>query len=271
MNWHLGPELLDRYAVGDLDLARQASVETHLLGCADCRQLASVKAPQDLLTDIWQGVQIATARPRMPWPLRLLQKLGLAETDAIILRASSSLYRPWLLSLVGAFVIGVGGTMMPAAEQRAFYLLFAPLLPAITVATAYDATDPIRELAAATPFSKVRIALLRTASAVAVALPVVLLAGLVLPFVGADAFAWLLPSLTLTLLALTLLTWWTAPVTAWVVAGLWLTAVGTLRSMDQLSAVDTPFAQLAFAVAALLALAALAIRLTSHHAPGGYA
>jgi hypothetical protein len=207
----------------------------------------------------------------MPWPLRLLQKFGLAETDAIILRASSSLYRPWLLSLVGAFVIGVGGTMLPAVEQRMLYLLFAPLLPAITVATAYDATDPIRELAAATPFSKLRIALLRTASAVAVALPVVLLAGLVLSFVGAEAFAWLLPSLTLTLLALALLTWWTAPVTAWVVAGLWLTVVGTLRSMDQLGAVDTPFAQLAFATTALLALAALAIRLISHHAPGGYA
>ena len=271
MDWHVGPELLDRYTGGDLDLARQSAVETHLMACADCRQLTSVKAPQDLLTEIWQGVQIATARPRMPWPLRLLRKLGLAETDAVILRASSALYRPWLLSLVGAFVIGVGGNMMPAAEQRVFYLLFAPLLPAITVAATYDTTDPIRELAAATPFSKLRIALLRTASAVAVALPVVLLAGLVLPFVGADAFAWLLPSLTLTLLALTLLTWWTAPVTAWAVAGLWLAVVGILRSMDQLSAVDTPFAQLAFAVAALLALAALAIRLTTHHAPGGYA
>ncbi|MEU4606268.1 zf-HC2 domain-containing protein [Kribbella sp. NPDC023972] len=271
MNWHLGPELLDRYTDGDLDLARQSAVETHLLACADCRQLTAAKAPQDLLADIWQGVRIATAQPRMPWPLRLLRKLGLRETDAVVLRASSSLYRPWLLSLVGAFVIGVGGTMMPAVEQRAFYLLFAPLLPATTVAAAYDGTDPIRELAVATPFSKLRIALLRTASAVAVALPVVLLAGLVLPFVGADAFAWLLPSLTLTVLALALLTWWTAPVTAWVVAVLWLSAVGILRSVDQLSAVDTPFAQLAFAVAALLALAALAIRLTSHHAPGGYA
>lgn len=271
MNWHLGPELLDRYADGNLDLARQSAVETHLLACTECRELTSAKAPQGLLDDIWQGVRIATARPPMPWPLRLLRKLGLPETDAIILRASSSLYRPWLLSLIGAFVIGVGGSMLPAVEQRAFYLLVAPLLPAMTVAASYDATDPIRELAAATPFSKLRIALLRTASAVAVALPVVLLAGLVLPFVGADAFAWLLPSLTLTLLALTLLTWWTAPVTAWVVAILWLTVVGILRSADRLSAVDTPFAQLAFAVAALLALAALAIRLTSHHAPGGYA
>ncbi|WP_433156983.1 zf-HC2 domain-containing protein [Kribbella sp. CA-247076] len=271
MDWHLGPELLDRYTDGDLDLSRQSAVETHLLTCADCRRLTSTKAPQDLLTDVWQGVRIATARPRLPWPLRLLRKLGLAETDAVILRASSSLYRPWLLALVGAFVIGVGGGMLPATEQRALYLLFAPLLPAITVASAYDATDPVRELVSATPFSKLRIALLRTALAVTVALPVVVLAGLVLPFVGADAFAWLLPSLTLTLLALTLLTWWSAPLTAWTVAALWLTVVGTLRSTDQLGAVDTPFAQLAFAATALLALAALVIRLTSHHAPGGYA
>jgi hypothetical protein len=195
----------------------------------------------------------------------------MAETDAVILRASSSLYRPWLLSLVGAFVLGVAGSMLAATQQRAFYLLIAPLLPAITVAAAYDSTDPVRELSAATPFSKLRIALLRTAFAVAVALPVVLIGGLVLPFVGADAFAWLLPALTLTLLALTLLTWWNAAAAAGTVATVWLLVVGMLRAADQVSAVDTLVAQLAFAAAALLALAVLTIRLTRYHAPGGYA
>ncbi|TDO50583.1 putative zinc finger protein [Kribbella sp. VKM Ac-2527] len=271
MDWHLGSELLDRYVTGDLDLARQAAVEAHVLTCADCQALASEQAPQPTLDEIWAGVVTATARPKLPWPLRFLQRLGLTETDAVILRSSTSLYRPWLLSLVGAFVIGVGGSMLSPTEQRAFYLLVAPLLPAITVAAAYDSTDPIRELASATPFSKLRIALLRTALAVAVALPIVLIAGLILPFVGAEAFTWLLPALTLTLLALTLLTWWNAPMTAGVVAALWLLVVGLLRSADQLTAVDTPFAQLAFAVTALLALAVLTIRITTRHAPGGYA
>jgi hypothetical protein len=139
------------------------------------------------------------------------------------------------------------------------------------VAAAYDSTDPVRELAAATPFSKIRIALLRTALAVAVALPIVLAGGLILPFVGAGAFAWLLPTLLLTLLALTLLTWWTAAAAAGTVAATWLMVVGLLRAADQLTAVDTPVAQLAFATAALLALAVLTIRLISYHAPGGYA
>ena len=269
--WHLSPELLGRYAAGTLDLGPQAAVEAHIIVCPDCLGLASAAAPRDTLDQVWQSVVTATARPAMPWPLRLLQRLGLAETDAVILRASSSLYRPWLLSVVGAFVFGVAGSMLPAAEQRAFYLLIAPLLPAITVAAAYDSTDPIRELAVATPYSKLRIALLRTVFAVTVALPVVLVGGLVLPFVGAEAFAWLLPALTLTLLALTLLTWWTATAAAGTVAAVWLLVVGLLRTADQLAAVDTPVAQLAFATAALLALAVLTIRITSYHAPGGYA
>jgi hypothetical protein len=269
--WHLSPELLGRYAAGTLDLGPQAAVEAHIVTCADCLGLASATAPTAVLQQVWQGVLTATAAPKMPWPLRFLQRLGLPETDAVILRASSSLYRPWLLSLVGAFVFGVAGTMLPAAEQRAFYLLVAPLLPAITVAAAYDSTDPIRELTAGMPFSKLRIALLRTAFAVAVALPAVLVGGLALPFVGATAFTWLLPTLTLTLLALALLTWWNAATAGGTIAAGWLLVVGTLRAANQVTAVDTLVAQLAFAAAALLALAVLTIRLSRYHAPGGYA
>jgi hypothetical protein len=269
--WHLSPELVGRYAAGALDLGPQAAVEAHIVTCADCLGLTSAAAPADVLQQVWQGVLTQTAAPKLPWLLRLLQRLGLPETDAVILRASSSLYRPWLLSLVGAFVLGVAGSMLPAAEQRAFYLLIAPLLPAITVAAAYDSTDPVRELTASTAFSKLRIALLRTAFAVAVAVPLVLVGGLALPFIGATAFAWLLPALTLTLLALALLTWWNAAAAGGTVAAVWLLVVATLRAADQVSAVDTFFAQLAFAAAALLALAVLTIRLSRYHAPGGYA
>ena len=271
MEWHLSPALLDGYLEDTLDLGRQAAVEAHITVCPDCLKLASAAAPQDTIDKVWQGVLTATASPRLPWWLRILQRIGLAETDALILRASSALYRPWLLSVVGAFIFGVTGAWLPAAEQRAFYLLVAPLLPAITVAAAYDSTDPVRELVSATPFSKIRIALLRTALAVAVALPIALVGGLILPFVGAEAFAWLLPALLLTLLALTLLTWWTAAAAGGSVAAVWLVVVGLLRAADQLSAVYTPIAQLAFAVAALLALAVFTIRLSSYHAPGGYA
>jgi hypothetical protein len=266
--WHVGPELLAAYAAGGLDLARQSAVETHVESCADCLRAASSAAGRPTLDEVWQGVLVATAAPRKPWPARVLR---LADTDAVILRASSSLYRPWLLSLVGAIVLGVAGSMLTPTDQRLYYLLIAPLLPAVAVAAAYDSTDPVREIAAATAFSKVRIALLRTALAVAVALPVVLAVGLILPFVGTEAFAWLLPSLALTLLALALLTWWTAPAAAGAVAGLWLVVVGLLRAADQLTAVGTPAVQLAFAVVALLTVAVLAVRLTSHHAPGGYA
>jgi hypothetical protein len=270
-DWHVGPDLLTRYASGSLDLGQQSAVEEHVTRCSACLALASGAAPKRAIDEIWQGVMVSTAAPRLSPVLKLLNRIGLRETDAVILRASNALYRPWLLSLVGAIVFAVAGSVLAEREQRLFYLLIAPLLPALTVAAAYDATDPMREVAVSTPFSKLRIALLRTALAVAVALPVVLAVGLVLPFIGTEAFAWLLPALTLTLLALTLLTWWTAPVAGGAVAGTWLVVVTLLRAADQLASVATPAAQLAFAAAALLTLVLLTVRLTSFHGPGGYA
>ncbi|MGZ8689803.1 MAG: hypothetical protein ACXWXI_04975 [Aeromicrobium sp.] len=269
--WHVGPELLARYASGGLDLVVQSDVEVHVARCQDCREIAIAMAPQPVLDEVWQGVVSGTAERRAPMILRLAARLGLPETDVVILRASGALHRPWVLSVSGAFVLAVLGSMLGAGDQRGFYLLMAPLLPALTVAAAYDATDPIRDLGSSTPFSKLRIALLRTALAVSVALPLVLAVGLILSFVGGEAFGWLLPALTLTLITLILLTWWSAPVSAGAVGGAWLTVVAALRAGDHLASAATPAAQLAFATATLLALILLGIRLTMYRAPGGYA
>lgn len=269
--WHVGPELLSRYASGALDLAVQASVEEHMTACSACRHDAAEKAPQSSLDEVWHGVVSVTSAPRLPLVLRLASRIGLPETDAVILRTSSSLHRPWLLSLSGALLFAAVGSLLTAQDQRTFYLLLAPLLPAVTVAAAYDSTDPMRDLTSSTPFSKLRIALLRTAAAVGFALPIVLGIGVLLPFVGAQAFAWLLPAIALTLLALILLTWCRAPLTAAVVAGVWVTFVAALRAGNDLAVATTPFAQAGFAVVCLLALTVLAIRLISFRAPGGYA
>lgn len=269
--WHAGPELLGRYASGALDLIAQSDVESHLTRCDECRTVADTFAPRPILDEVWQGVVTGTADVPLPLALRLGARRGLPETDAVILRASGALHRPWLLSVSGALVFAVLGSMLRPGDQEVFYLLMAPLLPALTVAAAYDATDPISDLSASTPFSKIRIALLRTALAVTVALPLVLVVGLVLPFVGTEAFAWLLPALTLTLITLILLTWIRPAVAAAAVGGLWLLVVLVLRSGDRLDAASTPAAQVAFAAAALVALILLGIRLTMNRAPGGYA
>lgn len=266
--WHVGPELLARYAAGALDLGVQAAIEAHVTACARCRATATVTAPRPSLDRVWQQVEIATSEPHVSAPLRFAARLGLRETDALVLRASTGLHRPWLLSLLGALAFAVATAALPTARQDLVFLLVAPLLPALLVAAAYDATDPMRELASATPFSKLRIALLRSVAAVLTALPIVLAVGLALPGVGTGAVVWLLPSLTLAVVALDVLTWCSAPVTAGVVAVGWLCFVALLRAGDHLAEASTALAQAGFAVATLLGLAVLGIRLLSLRTPG---
>ena len=268
--WHVADELVARYVDGTLDLAAQSSVETHVTQCEACRVRANDMVPTAELEAIWQQVVVGTADAELPWVLRVAARLGLPDADGVILRASSALHRPWLLSVAGALLFAILGTWFTGADQRLFYLLLAPLLPALTVTSTYDSTDPVRELAASTSYNKLRIALLRTVAAVSVALPLVLMVGLVLPGVGTEAFAWLLPSLALTLLALNLLTWLNASTTAGVIVSLWLGFVMALRAGDAISAAATPQVQLAFTAGAMVAAVVLVVRLTSHHAPGGY-
>lgn len=268
--WHVADELVAMYVDGTLDLAAQSSVETHVTQCEACRVRTNEMVPVSELDDIWQQVVVGTAAPELPRTLQAAARLGLPEADGVILRASSALHRPWVLSVAGALLFAILGTWFTGADQRLFYLLLAPLLPALTVTSTYDSTDPVRELAASTSYNKLRIALLRTVAAVSVALPLVLVVGLVLPGIGIQAFAWLLPSLALTLLALNLLTWLNASTTAGVITILWLGFVLALRAGDAVSAAASPEMQLAFTAGALVAAAVLVLRLTSHHAPGGY-
>ena len=132
------------------------------------------------------------------------------------------------------------------------WLAIAPLIPALLVAGAYDSTDPLRDLAEPTPYSKLRIALLRTVVSVAGALPLVLAMSLV-PNIEASVATWLLPSLAITLVLLVLLTRLSAVVAVGVVAATWLLGVAALKSGDQVQAVTEPLGQ---AVSLLVATAA---------------
>ena len=148
------------------------------------------------------------------------------------------------------------------------------IVPALAVAVAYDATDPVRELTASTPASKLRVALLRAATALAVALPVTVAVGLVVPGLEQLAFVWLLPSLALTSIVLVLLTWltaWaasTATVAGWVLTAVVLSWDGGAAG----AAVDlaSGAAQVACAVLAALFVLLLVLRTSTSRLLGGY-
>ena len=263
--WHAGPELLARYADGGLDPAAQASVETHLVACSACQADATAVATRPALNAVWQGVSRTI---QAPTPLPLLGRLGVPEADRVVLRGSSGLYRPWVLSVGGALVCAILGGLATGRPQDLVYLLLAPLIPVLAVVSAYDATEPLRELTAATAASKLRLALLRTSAATAVAVPVTFAVGLAVPGMSDQLFVWLLPALALTLSALVLLTWFNARTAGTAVGTTWATVVWLVYESSSSAAIGTAQVQALFAVVSMAVAALLAARLTSRSLGG---
>ncbi|MCF4138345.1 hypothetical protein L1856_18945 [Streptomyces sp. Tue 6430] len=161
---------------------------------------------------------------------------------------------------------------------RPLLLALAPVVPVLGVALSYGPhADPVHEIAAASPAGGLRLLLTRTAAVLLVSLPLLTLAGLLLPGSGAPgAAAWLLPGLALTLASLALAGYAGSRTGAAVTGGGWLCAVlapalaspsgaPLTRLAEQLTAVlDGPLAQGAWAGAAMLSATALAARRSAY-------
>jgi hypothetical protein len=203
--------------------------------------------------------------------VRLLQRLGVRGDDLVLLSAGDSLLVPWAaavgFAIACACLVGISG--LAPVNQDAVFLAMAPLVPVLAVVVSYDALDPIREVTAPTPYSKLRLALLRAAASLVVALPATAAIGLVIPGMDDLAFVWLAPSLGLTLAALVLLTWWEAPVTGAMVGSLWVGAVIVVRTTTTVDVLAVPVAQAAFVAAGLVLAAALVLRTSTLRLQGG--
>lgn len=178
---------------------------------------------------------------------------------------------PWAAAVGFAIacVCLVGFAGLGPVNQDAVFLAMAPLAPVLAVVVSYDALDPIRGVSAPTPYSKLRLALLRTAASLVVALPATAAIGLVIPGMDDFAFVWLAPSLGLTLGALVLLTWWEAPVAGAVVASLWVGVVVVVRANGTVDVLTVPVAQAVFAAAGVVLAAALFLRTSTLRLQGG--
>ena len=266
--WHVSEDVWVVYAAGRLDPAAEASVDVHITGCAVCRDAARDHVDHQDLTPVWETISAEIARPVRPRSTRVLGRLGLGDTDQVLLAASDALYLPWAVAVGTALVCAMLTGLSPV-HQDAMFLLLAPLIPVLAVVAAYDATDPMRELAVATPYSKLRLALLRTTAALAVAVPVTLAVGLTVPGLEPLAFTWLLPALALTVSALVLLTWvgpWTAGGT---VAVGWGVPVVAMSRAHELATLTTAAAQVAFVAVALAMAVLLVLRTTTFRLLGG--
>jgi hypothetical protein len=219
--WHVDDAALARWVDGTDGSVAGASVEQHLLTCADCR--AKVPAPDPL---VWDRVRATVETPRVAVLERLLRRTGLAEADARVVAVSPAFRAAWLVGLIAllAFVT-VAGAWGEGRGQWAF-LLVAPLVPALAVALGYDPElDEALETECATPYSKARMVLLRSLALVLIGLPALTAANAALP--GTIAFWWLVPAAGCTVLVLALSTWISPLTSVGVVGTVWLSLLGS--------------------------------------------
>lgn len=260
MTWHIDGPTWRAYAAGRLDPAAEAGVESHVTACPDCRAGA-----RTLVADVdplWRAVHVEITRPAPVWPLRALARLGVPEDDLVLLAAAHDLLLSWSVAVGAAVVCAILTGMAPLdvpGGPRVLFLILAPLVPVLAVVAAYDATDPFREVTVTSPFSPLRLALLRSTAALVAAIPLTTMVTLVVPALHGYFTTWLLPGLALTVATLVLLTW----VRAWVAGATigigWVLAASLATGTGSIDVVATAAGQLAFALA-LAALVAVLIR-----------
>lgn len=255
MNWHLEQAVVETYANGELAGARAASVEAHLLSCGRCRAMIVPVAPADRLASLWSEIEERVDSPGQSWLERLLGRVRIPADDARLLAAAPSLQLSWLISL--AVVLSFAAAATHSGERGVLlFLVLAPLAPVAGVAGAYGrGIDPTYEIACATPYPTHRLLLLRVAAVLTTSL--VLTSAVA--FTVSEAWVaagWLLPSLAMVGIALTLCRWIELPMAAATVAAGYLLTVGVVWREDgtvyDLFQATGQLASLAITVACLL-------------------
>lgn len=219
--WHLDPAAIRAYARGVAPLGVAASAEEHLMKCAACRAELAPHVDAGRAESIWQEVADRVDAPRQSRPERILVRLGVDETTARLVAATPTLRAPWLLAAAGVLALAAW-TAQVDDRFLLMFLVVAPLGPLAGVAVAFaGGLDPTREIGLATPYSGLRLLLIRTAAVLAVTVPIVAVAGLALPGSHWLAAGWLLPTAALTCAALALTARMTPVVAVGVVATAW--------------------------------------------------
>lgn len=163
--------------------------------------------------------------PALPQPRARIWASRLAR---VLWAAGPAVRGAWLpavlLVALGAVALAYGADR---AGVRPLLLAVAPVVPVAGVALSYGRhADPLHEITAATPSAGLRLVLTRTAAVLAVSLPLLTLAGALVPAsAGPGAAAWLLPGLALTLASLALAGFTGFRTAAAVTGGGWLVAV----------------------------------------------
>ena len=230
--WHLDDDTLRRYVERTDSLAEGASAEQHLLSCEPCRARVTAAASVIELSVIdfaavWDRTRNAVEVPRPSVFERLLRGAGLPAQEARLVAVASAFRGVWLVGVAAVLAFAALAAAFGHARGVWLFLSVAPVVPCLVVAAGYDPRlDPALEPELVTPYPVLRLVLLRTVAVLALALPAVLLSGLVVP--GETAFAWLLPAAGFVAVVLAASTWVSPLRAAVAVSSAWLAAVWLL-------------------------------------------
>ncbi|MET7398057.1 zf-HC2 domain-containing protein [Dactylosporangium sp. NPDC005572] len=273
MSWHIDETTWRAYAAGRLDAVAESAVEEHVTSCPGCRDGARMVVGD--VEPLWHAVhhQITAqlTAPAQSRVLRLLARLKVPGADLVVVGAARDLLTSWSVAVGAAVCCALLTGLVPVhlpGGPPALFLVIAPLIPVLAVVAAYDATDPLREITETTPFSKLRLALLRAAAALTAAVPLTVAVALAVPALRGYFATWLLPGLALTVTALILLTWLTAWIACAVVGGGWLAAALAAAAADRIDGAATGPGQAAFALVVVVLGVVLVHVTTTQHTRG---
>ena len=233
--WHAPDDLVGRYTDGSLPDADAWSLEKHLESCGDCAARVSRAAREGaagvVLAEVRSAVLDAAGAAPVSAPGRVRAVGG--RLGRVLWAAGPAVRGAWtgavVLVAVGAVALAYGAGFGGA---KPLLLALAPAVPPAGVALSYGRhADPLHEIAAASPSGGLRLLLTRTAAVLALSVPLLTVAGLLLPAApprlpeAPAAAAWLLPGLALTLASLLLSGYVGCRIATAVVGGGWLLAL----------------------------------------------
>lgn len=222
--WHADSEALRTLLDGSIDPVVAASLESHLMRCADCRGQLNTLAFSDPLEQTWTAIRSEIEAPIRGFAERLLRRFGVSAESGRLLAAVPAMRGGWLLGVTTALIFAGVASAFGTDLGTSMFLVVAPLAPVAGVAAAFGGdADPAHEIVVTTPYSAGRLLLLRTAAVLVTCTPVAMLVGLALPGPGWLTVAWLCPAAAAMAVTLAL-----APVLGLTAAA---TSVGVVWSM----------------------------------------
>jgi hypothetical protein len=265
--WHVDDETLRRYVERIDSVAEGASVEQHVVTCERCRARVNTAAVAvDLAVvdfdAVWNRTRDAVEVPRPSVFERLLTAVGLPSHEARMVAVASAFHGVWLIGVAAVIAFAALAAKIGDTRGLWFFLAVAPVAPCLLVAFSYDwRWDPALEPEMVTPYPALRLVLLRTTAVLALALPAVLLLGLVVP--GQTPFVWLLPALGFVAVVLAASTWISPLNAATTVSVAWLLAVWLVKRAHSPTVVLEAPIQVAFLVLAAASFCVFVVR--AHH------